>query len=445
MSPLWRSRINLVISPDRINLNKVGRGWTPKLLASHVVVKESSSWQPVLENLSQILAQPEWQNADVHVVLSDRAARYAVFPPNAKLQNYALLEAYARHQLGQIYGSVAEQWELRIQVNKTNSTCLVSAVDKGLLDGLRQACVANKLKFCSVTPHLMQVFNRYRKTIKADPVWLVLSEPDHSLIALMKGGEIVSVNGVRHDGMDELGMLLDRENLISPMDEPCKSVLVYAPQNSRLPTNTLGYEFKRLETGSQDESATHVEGLFAMAMNRSFRGTLELNFQKPAEKQSSIAGWLLLLTGLALLIEMGISYDHLQNDRSAMDREIQTSKLQLGSSSEKPASRQFTDKDFEEAKQIMVRLAAPWDAFFTGLGSVNNKNVAILSVVPDMKSGVLQIEGEAKDYAAALTLVAQLRTTKPFKEVFLMRHEVKQNDPQHPISFAVSMRWVQSS
>lgn len=108
-------------------------------------------------------------------------------------------------------------------------------------------------------------------------------------------------------------------------------------------------------------------------------------------------------------------------------------------------SRQFADKDFEEARQIINRLSAPWDAFFAGLESVSTENVAILSIEPDMQTGLLRIEGEAKDYAAALTLVAQLRTTKPFSEVFLLHHEIKRDDPQHPVGFTLSLHWAKPS
>lgn len=171
---------------------------------------------------------------------------------------------------------------------------------------------------------------------------------------------------------------------------------------------------------------------------------LDLNFQKPANSPSKTAGWLLLLTGLALLIEMGVSYDRLQNDREAMNQEIKRSHLRLDSKKNTP-NYQFTEKDFEEARQIINRLSTPWNSIFVGLESVKNSNVAILSIQPDMKTGLLQIEGEAKDYAAVLTLVAQLRVSKPFSDVFLLRHEIKRDDPQHPVSFALSTRWTKPS
>ena len=168
---------------------------------------------------------------------------------------------------------------------------------------------------------------------------------------------------------------------------------------------------------------------------------LDLNFRKQPNRSSRTAGWVLLLTGGALLLEMGISYDRLQNDRTAMNEEIRTSHIRLDEQ-ERTSNYQFTDKDFADGHQIINRLATPWDAFFAGLESVNNSKVAILSIQPDMQSGLLQIEGEAKDYAAVLTLIAQLRMTKPFSDVFLLRHEIKRDDPQHPVAFALSMHWA---
>lgn len=157
-----------------------------------------------------------------------------------------------------------------------------------------------------------------------------------------------------------------------------------------------------------------------------------------------MAGWLLLLTGAALLVEMGVSYDRLQSDREEMRQRMRTSSIHMDT--RKNSSRyQLADKDFDEVRQIISRLSTPWDAFFVGLESVKNSNVAILSIQPDMQTGLLQIQGEAKDYAAVLTLVAQLRETKPFSGVYLLRHEIKRDDSQHPYAFALSMHWGKPS
>lgn len=172
---------------------------------------------------------------------------------------------------------------------------------------------------------------------------------------------------------------------------------------------------------------------------------IELDYQQLGYRPRRTAGWALLLIGLILLVEMCVTYDRLQNEREAMNQEIRTSRIHIGTRRSESEGHQFTVKDMEEARQIINRIATPWDAFFTGLESVSKQKVAILSIEPDMQTGLLRIEGEAKDYAAALTLVAKLRTTNPFSEVFLLRHEIKRDDPQHPVGFTVSMHWMKPS
>lgn len=171
---------------------------------------------------------------------------------------------------------------------------------------------------------------------------------------------------------------------------------------------------------------------------------LNLDYQKFPDQPRRAAGWALLMTGVALLAEMTISYGRLHTEREAMNGEIRTSKLRLDAP-RTHTNRQFTDKDLDAARQIVNRLSTPWDALFAGLESVKNKNIAILSMDPDMQTGLLRISGEGKDFASVLTLVAQLRTRKAFSEVFLRQHEIKRDDPQHPINFTLSLRWAKPS
>lgn len=172
---------------------------------------------------------------------------------------------------------------------------------------------------------------------------------------------------------------------------------------------------------------------------------LDLNFQQPPDQPRKTAGWILLLIGVALLIEVSVSYDRLQSDRTRMKDEIVASKINLDTSRIEADTPQYADKDYVAAQQIIARLSMPWDAFFNGLDSVKSENIAILVIEPEIKTGLLTLQGEAKDYLAVLTLIAQLRLTKPFSNVFLLHHEIKQSDPQHPVSFTLTMHWVKPS
>lgn len=168
---------------------------------------------------------------------------------------------------------------------------------------------------------------------------------------------------------------------------------------------------------------------------------LEMNFQQPPERPRKTAGWILLLTGLVLMIEVGVSYDSAQRDRAKMGNMA----VALGIPNGEAVSPEYADKDFAEAQQIVARLSTPWNEFFTGLEPKKPEDVAILVIEPDIKSSLLTLQGEAKDYVAVLNFIAQLRETKPFSKVFLLHHEIKSDDPQRPVAFTLSLHWVKPS
>jgi chorismate mutase len=169
---------------------------------------------------------------------------------------------------------------------------------------------------------------------------------------------------------------------------------------------------------------------------------LKINFNRQPGQPSKLAGWLLLFAGLAMLAELGFSYNKLLNERAGLIKEIGSYKNQPTISLNESIPIKLTEKDFDDARKVIKRLSAPWDAFFNGFESISNKKVAILSIDPDIQTGVLRLEGEAKDYPAVLTFISQLRETKPFVKVFLSRHEYRRDDPQHPIMFMITMHWV---
>ena len=272
MLPLWRNRVYIAISPGRISLVKLGRGLKPKLLAQFDEAVEPSGntqagWQRAVDKLAHVLSLSEWHNADVDVVLSNRLVRFALISANTKLKKYAAKEAFARHVMSQIYGAVSSQWSLRLQQGKATEHCLAGAVDQALLDQLKIICSNNKLKLDQVVPWLVPVFNQYRKQIKADPAWLVLNEPGASLCLLMKGGEIISVSNVNHESINDLPMLLDRENLVSTLAEPCKTVYLYSPTAGNLSaTNMTGYLINKFEMPSVNDFTANEYAPYAILL-----------------------------------------------------------------------------------------------------------------------------------------------------------------------------------
>lgn len=443
MSLSWNKRLRIVVAPDRLRLHKTG------LPDTHDETIEcpggDADWREALERLGTILDQPEWQGKEADILLSNKLVRYARLTFDAQLKDSSAQEAYARYSLTRTYGAVAAQWELRIQRGKAGEPWLVCATDKALLEQLGRFCVSRKIRLRSVMPGLIPVFNRHAGLFSAEPGWLAMHEPGYTLLALLHEGSIVTLSGVRHDSIEELPMLLDRENLLLSLEVPCKRVYLHLPFGGELPAlEGSGYEIRKLDMPEPQAKPALFARLHSLLSNRSRKHALKLDFQRTAGGGNRLAGWALLLTGLALLAEMGYSYDKLQQERAAMSRAMGAG-LQAQAMRERQPARKYTEDDFEKARQIVGRLSTSWGDLFTALESVSNEHAAILSVEPDTQAGSLRLEGEARDYASALTLVAQLRTIKPFSEVFLSRHEIKRDDPQHPVGFTLSLRWGSAS
>ena len=67
--------------------------------------------------------------------------------------------------------------------------------------------------------------------------------------------------------------------------------------------------------------------------------------------------------------------------------------------------------------------------------------VALLGIEPDPKAGTVVISGDSKDYLAALSYVLNLSRAQALDRVHV-RHELKKDDPQAPVRFAVSAAWA---
>jgi len=445
VSPLWRNRLVVFVGAEHISVLKLGRGVKPKLLGRRDEVfhpsENQAPWQAALEALDAILAEPEWQAPDMDVVLSNRFVRYAVVPFNDQLKKYAEQEAFAKHVLNQSHGAAAGQWALRIQKAKAGVPALVGAVDQALVDALGGLCRAHGTKLHTITPYLTAVFNRSRGVFGEGQAWLVVAEAGYSLFALIDKGNFSAINGVFHSTMQELPALLDRENLVSGLSEPCRKVYWHSVSDEARPEyREGGYELNRLDTPSADEMPG---GDLAADTGGAGRGGTRLDYGRPANQPRQAAGWMLLAAGIVLLLEMSISYGRLHSERRKIEQEMRAAGVTLDLSSASTGHR-YTEKDATAVRDMISRLSAPWEELFSNVESIKNKKVAILSLDPDIQTGQLTIAGEAKDYAALLTFVAQLRNKKAFADVFLQRHEVKQDDPQHPIAFAVSMRWLRT-
>ncbi len=68
-------------------------------------------------------------------------------------------------------------------------------------------------------------------------------------------------------------------------------------------------------------------------------------------------------------------------------------------------------------------------------------DVSILAVEPDAAKRLVHITGESKDLTRAIAYVERLQAARSLAYPMLDRHELKNDDPQHPVRFELTGEW----
>lgn len=160
---------------------------------------------------------------------------------------------------------------------------------------------------------------------------------------------------------------------------------------------------------------------------------LQLDFAARS-RRSPWAGALLFAVALAVAGDAAWSYLHAR-------RTFAQAETLLARAHPRKASRAVPAEEVAVARDTVQRLTLPWPGLFGALESAASEDVALLAIEPDPRAGRVTISGDSKDYLAALTYVLNLSRSQALSGVELVRHEVKQNDPRHPVAFSVSAAW----
>lgn len=161
---------------------------------------------------------------------------------------------------------------------------------------------------------------------------------------------------------------------------------------------------------------------------------LQLDFLR--RRRPLWAGLVLLAAGLAFAGDVALSYRHLRAEAGQLERRLAAAPTAPAS----PAGRAPDAAEVTFARETVRRLSTPWETLFAALEGAHSDHVVLLSIEPDAEAGTVGITGEARDYLAALTYVANLAEQGTLQRVHLARHETMRAGP-HRIAFTVSAAW----
>jgi hypothetical protein len=100
--------------------------------------------------------------------------------------------------------------------------------------------------------------------------------------------------------------------------------------------------------------------------------------------------------------------------------------------------------DAAQAQAINAAIASlnlPWRELFDAVKSASTPSVALLALEPDAARRTLKVTAEAKALDDMVDFRDRLARHEFFTMVLLLDHERQVQEPQHPVRFAIEVRW----
>ena len=93
------------------------------------------------------------------------------------------------------------------------------------------------------------------------------------------------------------------------------------------------------------------------------------------------------------------------------------------------------------ANQAIDALAVPWDALFRSIESADARGLGVMSLVPNARTHLLRLSGEAKSVPDLLAYVDRLAALQALQQVHLEGYDTVVRDGVSVVSFTVAATW----
>jgi Tfp pilus assembly protein PilN len=172
---------------------------------------------------------------------------------------------------------------------------------------------------------------------------------------------------------------------------------------------------------------------------------LMLDFASPQRRPSG-PGLAALLIG-ATLLSLAMMQSDMQASRIAsLESELSALGVDIEArrNKERRPSQKSADLDDRVAKanRIIKLLSPPWEDVFNTVESLNGKDIAILSLEPELGSAQVRIGAEARNTRAMFDYLERMRNSGRLSPVVLQAHQVMTEDPHKPIRFGFTASWI---
>jgi hypothetical protein len=250
-------RLRVELRPATVALVRWQRFPRLRVLAARTIAAESNDvqsehpgelWRPGLEALATGLHEQRIAARRVEVVLSDHFVRYALIPWSESLVGDSERLAFARLSLRQMYGHVADSWDVCVDEQPAGEASFACAVDRALMTGLRDVMSRAGARLEAVRPALADCLNRHLRGLKENVFCLATAEPGRISLAFRSRSGWQAVRSRRLDGPlpETLPTLLKQEAAAGSVPEGGVLYLCAAGINQVPPFMVQGWRLVRL-------------------------------------------------------------------------------------------------------------------------------------------------------------------------------------------------------
>jgi hypothetical protein len=167
---------------------------------------------------------------------------------------------------------------------------------------------------------------------------------------------------------------------------------------------------------------------------------LELDFERPRRPSVGLQA-VLLAVAMAFAVDVGRNHIETRESIAALEAWLAARPVVADPHLLKVAAVPPNPEELEGARETIRRLSTPWNALFRALEASRIGTVAISAVEPDPAARMVEVRGDARNYLAALSFVANLREQRALHDVRLVRHETSADGQGLPLRFTVSASW----
>lgn len=203
---LWSAKpLRIALAPGEVALLRSRGTQASRMLTTHEI--SATSLLPLLD---EALADTDWHQRQVEVVLSQHFVRHVLTPPPGKVLSRSEEHALAAASLNSIYGEEAARWRLKIHSQPPHAGLVAAAVDESFAHQLDAILARHGFSDVKIHPLASLAARHLPRQFKG---WWALAEPGWlSLFAGANGiWQHVSGQPVDADWAAALPELVERE------------------------------------------------------------------------------------------------------------------------------------------------------------------------------------------------------------------------------------------